>query len=589
MFGRIKEFINAILYLWELIASAVGFYFTTMNVFDLWSKESRQKRSFSRRVALTLFNLLHIFAMFLAAGLFGELILSAPLATLLISATSLFSDCYEYIQEIYQNYSRQKELEILQEKCKLEHIDFQQNVLFFEDFFELQNKLAAVNFQREELCQFLTQIEDNTTQNPEHAKMLAEITEELVERCQALINENEIIHNFYQSYGKQVNPQEVIKTTNKEVQLINQHKIELHLELKRLEAKGINDSPEVTSYKNLLSVLDNNIRNLAVINLHFYMINKSQTTIKELKEQKQGLNLKYSKPPFSDYSLVEKAQLKQVEHEYITKRIESIEAHIKQMQQIESNESSKIIKFNAYEALAELKQSSDDVTLRKVLLEQIELFDQMIKMLEKDAAAKNTYLQNISSNPGQELPQDITKIFESAQRLIAIKRELALAKIEEKHKLWSTRYSIITAIIAILLCSSNFWIASQFIENIMRFVGVMAGLTCLMGYLENKRAKSKHQSEEQAEIDNIMLECRNRASMVHDPEVRSACFKELGAIANKLRQQYVSVATSGQTSVNQQPQNRTYITSPLRSSQPLRKSNSSNQSLRQSQPRFNVL
>jgi hypothetical protein len=158
----------------------------------------------------------------------------------------------------------------------------------------------------------------------------------------------------------------------------------------------------------------------------------------------------------------------------------------------------------------------------------------MLKVLEDDNKNKKHHLQLFAIDPTQQLPKDLSAIFDNAKDLIDRKNQLELAKVDEKHKLWATRYSVITAMMAIVLYYSSLWIVSDVLNVLYRIVGVMAGLSMMFGYYDKRKAKHRIQENENEQLDQLITECRSHADKVKDPNARSALNHRLGSMIEQL-------------------------------------------------------
>ncbi len=121
---------------WEFVFAVIGVAGAGYGLKEIWFNQKLQQ-SLKAKIGLSLFYLVHIAAIFFAAGLFGEALLGATMATLLVSSTSLINDTYDYFQECYQNYKFNKKIDKLQNQLATNNIDFEQNSFFFEDIFFL--------------------------------------------------------------------------------------------------------------------------------------------------------------------------------------------------------------------------------------------------------------------------------------------------------------------------------------------------------------------------------------------------------------------------------------------------------------------
>lgn len=530
MYSKIKSFFSSVFKVWEPVATFFSFIFTLMGLKNLWSFEGRQNNSLKKRIGLTLFYLCHIAAIILAAGLLGELLVTVPVATVLVSATSLINDYFEYFNEQVQNYKRNKDLNNLQNQLSQYNIDFEQNALFFEDVAQCQAELHFLKTQGEELKFFLSEIEvEGNGNSANQFKLIEEIAATLKEKYDSHINENEVIYNFYQIYGQNLDEYQIIKDTNEEVKLANARKAQLQREIRRF---GISEK-----IKQEMAQLDSSIKAHGIVNQHFFKLIKSKSILVELQNQLDNIDQKYLQPPFSSYTAYEIYQIKKFESDYLQERIQSLQHIIQQAKNPSPQGDDDALNFDKkdYEELINYQKNPSKEAFIKILKNQIQKINKLTTELGKSLNAKEKYLNVITTNPKQELPADLSNIFKTAKAANDIKNEITLAKLEVKHKLWSTTFSIITACLAIALCYVSFLTPIGLLDNLMQFVSVLAGLTSLVGAYQNRQAKKQIQSQESIQIQQIVNSCKLRAAGIKNPEMRLDVDKKIGSLINSLK------------------------------------------------------
>jgi uncharacterized protein YciW len=563
MLAKINNVLKSSLNLLEGFAGLLGLIFTFLGLKEVWSEEGRKKYNLLQRLALSSFYLFHISAIILAAllaaGVISEFIMSATVATVIVSTTSLFNDLFEYLQEKYQNFNRLRKLNTLQKRLREVNIDFQQNALFFEDILEREDEIALLIAQRQEIHGNLSQINaENEDQPRPNINELKNITRVLKEKYDAVVDESEIIYKFYQGLTRrQRNEIDIVENTDREIKEISLQKEKLQKERMDLFYFSGDNLEKVTFLDKKINELDKNIKQLAIVNQYFFRLLKAKKTLKELKEQLDNLNKKYQEEPFTDYSPEEIFQLVNIERDYLNARILSLKNIIQKATYPEpsNNFYQTQLGANYYFDLLNLSITPTKAILVRVLTQQIKDIDNLISTLEKNLKEKQKYIQIVVTNPNQELPEDLSKIFNHAKTIIETKNEIELAALEENQKLWSAGFSIVTAISAFILFFSSFWIASSILNNLMQFLGVSAGVSTVWGFFQKQQAKNRLQTVEEREISQLIRDCKNRAEKVKDPNARSAINRKLGSIIEKLNQpqhQYPTRANENARNIHHQ-------------------------------------
>lgn len=550
---------------WEAIFSFLAVYCTAQGLKKIWFEQSKKTNNLSekkrkkpdslaRKFAISLFYLLHIAALFLAAGIFGEALISASLATLLVSTTSLINDYYEYFLEYYKNHKREKKLKNLQEKFSHDNIDYEQNGFFFEDVMNLQNEIEALRLQQDELLYDLNRIE-NQAASSTNPKALKKIADALKERYDSIIDENEVIRNFKKISNRlKLNEYQIIINTNKEMSALNQQKIKLQRKIQALSKTTQYESSGKKSLTKEISLLEEQINKLVIVNRHFYKIKMAKDTIIEIRKQLKKLDQKYRMKPFNEYNEHDNAALKKLESDYLHDRIKSLNSFIQETIHPELNKD-KITTTNVslvgYDKIVSLNKSPDGATLKSSLQQQINQISKLLKIKGKSLSEKQRYLQLIAINPNKQFPRDIAKIFNKRRALIKLQNKWELAKEDERHNLSAFRYSLITAGLVIVMCCSSIWIISELFDNLIRFIGVLAGATTIFNFFERRNAEEKINAIEQEQFDLLIQDCKDRAKNVKVPQHHTAVKVKMFALIEELEK---SLATK------EEPQTPTSVT-----------------------------
>ncbi len=530
--------------MWEAIFSIIGVAGTAYGLKEIWFNH-KQQQSLKAKTGLSLFYLLHIAAIFFAAGILGEALLGATMSTLLVSSTSLINDTYDYFQECYQNYQFNQKVDKLQRKLSSKNIDFEQNSFFFEDIMDRQDEIECLRIQQDELVLLYSDIFIQNDCSQTHVGTIRNIAAQIKERCVSLIDENIVIGNFKKiSRKRKLNEYQIVQKTNKEIKEINQQKMDFYNSaIHSKNGAPLTTSERLAQHKLVQREekrLDTKIKKLAIINQHFYKIKKAKDAKIEVQNQLQALDEKYQQPPFDDYTLTEITALKALEVDYLQNRIRSLNTYIREKSQI-GTQTNKVTSDNisliGYSEIATLGPSPNKATLIANLENQMTRIHGLLQTKERQLAENERYLQLIAINPNEQLPSDLKNILKKAKKLIKYQNRLELAKVEKNQKLSATHYSLASIFIATVMCYSSLWIISDIFTALMRFVGVMAGVTSIRSFINTRRTQQKIQCDKSKQFNNVIDDCKNRAKDIRVPQVQANVKEKVFSIIEELEKE----------------------------------------------------
>ncbi|MCS5711628.1 hypothetical protein [Candidatus Berkiella aquae] len=519
---------------WEATFACIGVIGTVLALKTIWFNQ-KKPLPLPIKLGLSLFYLLHITAIFFATGLLGEALLGATMATLLVSMTSLLSDSYDYMQERYQNFKLTRKIKKLQSELSSNNIAFEQNSLFFEDVMGLQDEIESLTLQQEELIYFLSIIENQSENDQTNIQTIRDISAALKERCDSILDEKEVIRDFYKvSTRLKLSEYQIIQNTSAEIKTLNQRKNELQRNLSS-SRNGRSNASNNKPINKQIAILEGKIKKLAIINQHFYKIKKAEDTKNEIEQELRTLDQKYQQPPFDEYSASEAIALKDLERDYLHQRLISLHRYISENTNLsKAKTTSSTMIFSEYHKITALESLPNRRTLVRTLENQTRRLMQIIRDKERELAEKQRYLQLIAINPNEQLPDDMNKIMNKARELIKYQNRLALSQIEKKQKLSATRYSLLSAALAIFMCYTSFWIVSEIFDNLMRFVGVLAGLTSIRGFIQLRNTQNKLQSEQNHQWNCLVLDCKNRADHIKIPQEQAGVKVKLFSLIDEM-------------------------------------------------------
>lgn len=537
MLSRISTFLSGTLDLWEGAATVLGTIFTFIGIREVWAAQGRQKYGLISRIGLTAFYAVHLVAILLASGLIGEALIAAPIATALVSVTSLISDSFDYFQEYYQNYKLHQELSRLQNRLAQDNIDFKEHAFFFEEITQQQDEIELLNAQLQGLSQLKDRI-DLPTEDPSwYVHELRQIATVLKSKHQQDINEKKVISSFYTTYGNEIKDEfEIIQNTEIDANAINSQKAELQAQLTSFQSSAGYYPLEIARLTKEISLLDTELKKIVIVNQHFYKLKKAKDALNDAQTQLKVLNQKYHKANYSLLDSPRRLGMKHLEKKYLENRIKSLKTSISELKNPKLEQDSVSSVDLEYQQILSLQQQTPQKdVLKKIIESQIRSISKMVKNLDNAVKEKDQYIQLFSINPKQSLPNNLSKIFKTAKAIFDIQNELELAKLEEKQKLWSTRFSIVTAGMAFLLCyTSIFWVISSTLTTVLRCLGVLTGLSSMFGYLEKQKAKDRIQTQKEQQLNKLISDFSNRAAKVRDPHSQAALNHKLNSILDKL-------------------------------------------------------
>ncbi|MBN9287868.1 MAG: hypothetical protein BGO43_03210 [Gammaproteobacteria bacterium 39-13] len=536
MLLSIVAFINGTLDLWEGGAAILGTIFTLLGIKEVWAIQGRQKYGLISRIGLTAFYALHIVAILLASGLIAEALIAAPLATALVSVTTLVSDSFDYLQEYYQNYKTRQKLRLLQNRLAENNIDFKEHMVFFEEIAEQQDEIELLNAQLHELSQLKDRI-DLPTEDPSwYVQELKQIATVLKRKHQLAVNEAAVVNSFYSLYGDEIKDEyEIIQNTEIEANALKTQKAELQAQLISFQSSAGHYPIEIARLTKEISLLDADLKKIMVINQHFYKLKKSTDALREAQTQLKGLVQKYRKGNFAVLDFPGRLGMKQLEKKYLENRIKSLTAVIYALKNPKLEQNTSLASDLEYQTLIHQQETPQKNVLKKIIDAQIKSINKMLKGLDNAVKEKKEYMQLFSIDPKRALPKNLSNIFKTTKAIFELQNELELAKLEENQKLWSTRYSVITASMAFVLCyTSLFWVSST-LTALLRFFGVMTGLSSMFGYIEQQRARNRIQAQKNEQLNKLISDFSNGAAKVKDPHSQAALNNKLYSIINKLQ------------------------------------------------------
>ncbi len=272
----------------------------------------------------------------------------------------------------------------------------------------------------------------------------------------------------------------------------------------------------------------------------FEKIKKAKDAKIEIRKQMQLLDEKYQLPPFDDYTPTEVTALKALELEYLQNRIRSLNTYLREKAQIgtqPANVTSSNVRLVNYNQLATLGSAPNKATLVENLENQMQNIHNLLQTKERQLAESERYLQLIAINPNEQLPTDLKNILKKAKKLIKYQNRLELAKVEKVQKLSATRYSFASIVLAVVMCYSSLWIISDLFTNLMRFVGVMAGVTSIKSFINTRRTQQKIQCAKNRQLNNLIEDCKNRAKDIRVPQVQQNVKMKVYSIVDQLEQE----------------------------------------------------
>ncbi len=517
------------------------------SVKELWSKEFKEAYSLKLRMAILIFYVLHISLLVMANALivyfFGEFLLSASIASLLVNFTTIANSMVEHIHQFYQNYIRKKEREKLKSELGILDINFEQNAIFLKDFTEQKSEIDALNEQQTELVLLLSELESQSTEDTKHYfRQLENIAAIIRAKCDAISNEQMVIDAYYQKHGFDIDEQKIICETNIEIKLIQERKKEIRLAISDLRSQRKYDgNPDVILYKNHLKSLDTRIQECAIINQHFYKLYKSKNVLEEVEKQIASLDQKYLAAPYIHYHSVERNQRKKIELDYLNERRTALTNFIRQPVQPKSttrNQAKFDIRYNAIEGLRSLEERQSQATLKNILTSQIATLENLLGEANKELDRKKVFLQAITTDPKSDIKHDFNKIAIILNKINKIDGEIKLSNEQEKHKLWSTYISMVAASVAILTSYFSYHINSDLADGISKIFTIIGEGSALHARKEIKKAKENQKREEQEEASIIKINLHARAENLFDLELRESCIRRINEVSQELERDY---------------------------------------------------
>ncbi len=201
MLGIPEHIIKSATYAGGLIAKFIAVGLTAFGLKEIWQHNKKKELSFNLRLEISILYILHAASLGLAvAVLMGMEIVSLPVATAIVSGTTLLKNIYDWAKEHHKLYKLDKELKSKQRKFEIENAIFKNNLdnfnkqhesLFSNPFQYLENKLNKVssffkkttvtnNQQLEQMNDISTALDANRDSNPEDVGVLAKDLEKIV-------------------------------------------------------------------------------------------------------------------------------------------------------------------------------------------------------------------------------------------------------------------------------------------------------------------------------------------------------------------------------------------------------------------------
>ncbi|MBS0287062.1 MAG: hypothetical protein JSR17_07190 [Proteobacteria bacterium] len=539
----------------EAIGTAMGIYFTVNNIREVRNQENEgtnqdtPSRFNFKNLSIIAFFLFHMFALVLAAGVCGEFILSASMANLLVSATSLFNDLYEFICEWYQDRHRKRQLANKEREYASFNMHFDQNNLFIKDFLELRDEIEILSLQQEECVLLNSQLDEAACDTANVNGNLIIIANMLKEKSDSILTEETVINHYYEKYGRNLDESKIVREIEIKAKLIKQRTKEIRVAMQALIDQGFEHSYQVAQYQQDLSSLDRKIIKLDILSRHFYEINKAKTALEDINNQLENLDEKYTKQPFNEYADDERRQIKTLERHYLLQRHRALSDFIDQpVKPIPASARSARfdIRQNAQEALELLRNQQDIESLKRILTNYIKSIDHMIEKKSAEFNEKRKFLENITNDPKQQTRVDLDKILTTGKNIIDLKSQIKLAEKEKSNKLWSTNISILSACVSIVLTFFSHRIHLQAFEGLSKALSIFGTVNSLWATQVSLRAKRESENEAQIEINNLANDCSERSKLISDPNLRTDCDGLIQSFRQKLDTQYpIGAANDG--------------------------------------------
>ncbi len=542
MLGRLKQFGLRALDTFENVMAIIGVYLAVCSIRSLWSTEASERYSKKQRIALFFFYLLHITALILATGVFGEFIISASMAVFLVNVTSIINDLYDYVQEYYDNYKRKKELRELEDEIPNHELLFSQNALILKEFVELKDEVDSLNERQHELVLLNSMLDDNASPTPQSCiEKLTKITDMLNKKCQFIVTEQLVIDRYHQKYGFELDEKQIVKDTNAAIQVMQQRKKELQDIIANLKQRHPIPHDDIVAFEHSITSLESSIRKKTIINQHFFKLSQARDVLGDVERQLMNLDARYEQAPFDNVDPTEKEQIKGLERDHLLERDNALRQFIENpIQPIPvSEERAKFdLWSNAQNAIEKLKASQDRETIREILSEQIKTLEHMILEANDKYNKQKKFIQAISSNQRQDIALNFDNIYKSGKKLIDIKREIKLSNLEEKHKLWSTTGSIVSACLSLFGRLVSFRFHALLIEGAIKLVTICGAILSFYARNENIHAQRANRLVAAREREIHDRECAERARLVADPSLRQNCEQMIEKTKKKVNERY---------------------------------------------------
>lgn len=173
-----EEYINLASKAGELFVKFFGVIITAYGLKEIWTHQQQKKLDFGLKVNLSILYVLHVGAISLAAAvLFGVEIVTLPIATAIVSGTTLLKNAFDWIKDNHNIYLLNKALKKEQTKLEFYYAVFKRDL---DQFIEANQSILMKAFQFIEnkysrLTSFVKNINGRKKDNPE--EQIKEINE----------------------------------------------------------------------------------------------------------------------------------------------------------------------------------------------------------------------------------------------------------------------------------------------------------------------------------------------------------------------------------------------------------------------------
>lgn len=503
-------------------SKVLGFGMTALGLKKLWSKESTEKHTLPALTAFSGAYVLHMGTTTLASAvMFGSEAVSAPVATALLSSTSLLTS-YANLMEAYFSHSLLKsKYNVLENQLTTSNLDLQRSLALIQSVTECESDMQLLNSQIDDIRGVLMRL------NGAHeAEALKGIYLELYSKYQERIAKNDTLVSYFSDIR---NAEDVNLIFNDLRAKISEKHEEIQQIRTKLQAPMQPESQE--RLQNKIAQCELQLKEYGIINIQCIRYVKIEEHIKLLQALHDAIDHKQNLT--SEASRINEVR-------YLDNRIASLKGMLIACLRPQDFSQTLDLDFGAGVMLDDyIAEDSLEFKswLEKNLIQHIQSIEKQRDDLRVSAENVERCFREFIKEPINDIQAHRSKIRQIEQEKVQLQCNLSLEKLNEEARKTRLNLSTVASLVALTLCLVPQGELATLLRPLMLGMGLFGGALSLWTFYTKNMLAKKVETQKQNKI-----RCLDRAlefTNTHDMERTSSA--DLENLERMLRESAVQI------------------------------------------------